>query len=373
MLPGSSCEAYRQAGEGVEKHIYITRSESMKIAIHAGEGDFSKRWIDYCQEKKLVFEIVDCFDSDIIDTLRDFDILLWHWRWIHPESQLAARQIVASIDKMNIVNYPNLNTCWHYDDKLGQKYLLESISAPTIKTWVFYDKKKALKWINDTEFPKVFKLRCGSASVNVSLVKNKKEAIKLCTKAFHNGFIPRGSYFSDTKTKIKTIKNRRMLFEKIKRIPQSLQHIAASNRVIPRQIGYVYFQEFLPGNDCDLRIIILGGKAFGKMRKNRENDFRASGSGVVIHDPAKVDLRCVKIAFETARKIGAQSLAFDFLWDRNGQPRIAEMSYCFPERGVKGCPGWWDENLGWHEGSLYPQDLILESMVDEYQRKITRT
>lgn len=341
----------------------------MKIAIHAGEGDFSKRWIEYCEEKRLDYGIVDCFDSNIINVLKEFDILLWHWRWVQPESQVAARQIIGSIDNLDIVNFPNLATCLYYDDKLGEKYLLESVSAPSIPTWVFYDLQKALKWVDQAEFPKVFKLRCGSASVNVRLVKDKKQAVKLCQKAFGKGFVPRGSYFADTKIKIKKIKDRHILFEKIKRIPKAIYTIARSNRVIPRQIGYIYFQEFLPGNDFDSRITILGEKAFGLTRQTRENDFRASGSGELNYEPETIDLRSVKIAFETAKKLRAQSMAFDFLIDTKGEPRIAEMSYCFPEYGVSRCPGWWDEELHWHEGWHYPQDLILENMIEAYRKK----
>ena len=42
---------------------------------------------------------------------------------------------------------------------------------------------------------------------------------------------------------------------------------------------YVYFQKFLPNNKYDIRIVVIGDRAFGFIRYNRENDFRASGSG----------------------------------------------------------------------------------------------
>ena len=84
--------------------------------------------------------------------------------------------------------FPDFNTMWHFDDKVGQKYLLEIIGAPLVPTWVFYDKHEALSWVDKTDFPKVFKLRGGAGSANVQLAHTKREAVKLIRKAFGRGF-----------------------------------------------------------------------------------------------------------------------------------------------------------------------------------------
>ena len=42
--------------------------------------------------------------------------------------------------------FPDFNTVWHFDDKVGQKYLLEALDLPLVPTWVFYDKTEALQW-----------------------------------------------------------------------------------------------------------------------------------------------------------------------------------------------------------------------------------
>ena len=45
-------------------------------------------------------------------------------------------------------------------------------------------------------------------------------------------------------------------------------------------ISYVYFQEYIDECEMDYRIIFLcKTKAFGLLRDNRNNDFRAYGSG----------------------------------------------------------------------------------------------
>lgn len=40
------------------------------IAIHSENTDFSKRWINYCKEKRLPYKIVNCYDTDIVAQVR---------------------------------------------------------------------------------------------------------------------------------------------------------------------------------------------------------------------------------------------------------------------------------------------------------------
>ncbi|RUM67919.1 MAG: hypothetical protein DSZ06_00230, partial [Sulfurospirillum sp.] len=143
----------------------------MKIAIHFTkervEDSYAPKWIEYCQNNNIDYEIVNCYDSDIIEKLKDFDALLWHWDQLDYKALLFAKGLTEVLDCDGFVIYPDVNTSWHYDDKVGQKYLLESIDAPMVKSYVFYEKDRAKKWIENTSFPKVFKLRSGAGSYNV--------------------------------------------------------------------------------------------------------------------------------------------------------------------------------------------------------------
>src|SRR5690606_30193963 len=96
-----------------------------------------------------------------------------------------------------------------------------------------------------------------------------------------------------------------------------------------KEKGYIYFQDFIPGNNHDTRVVIVGNKAFSIIRYNRKDDFRASGSGHKSYDPALIDPRCLQIAFEVSEKLGMQSCAFDFILDTNNNPLIIEISYGF--------------------------------------------
>ena len=101
---------------------------------------------------------------------------------------LFARQLLYSLEESGKRVFPDWRTCWHFDDKVGQKYLLEAIGAPLIPSYVFYTEKEALNWIRQTTFPKVFKLRGGASAANVKLVHTAKEAKNFVQKAFGTGF-----------------------------------------------------------------------------------------------------------------------------------------------------------------------------------------
>jgi len=98
----------------------------MKIAIHNRPGSFSDRWIDYCKQNKIAYKIVNCYDSNIISQLKDCDGLMWHWNQEDYRAQNFARQLIISVEKMGIKVFPNSNTCWHFDDKVGQKIFTRS-------------------------------------------------------------------------------------------------------------------------------------------------------------------------------------------------------------------------------------------------------
>ena len=48
----------------------------MKIAIHKREGSYSDGWIKYCENQGITYKIVNCFDTDIVETIKDCNGLL---------------------------------------------------------------------------------------------------------------------------------------------------------------------------------------------------------------------------------------------------------------------------------------------------------
>ena len=115
----------------------------MKIGIHHREGSYSERWIEYCQEHRIDYKIVNAYDSNIVDQLSDCDIFMWHHHHANYKDALFAKQLLYSLQIAGKKVFPDFNTGWHFDDKVGQKYLLEAIEAPLVPSYVFYTKKEA--------------------------------------------------------------------------------------------------------------------------------------------------------------------------------------------------------------------------------------
>lgn len=333
----------------------------MKIAIHHSKGSFSDRWIEYCKQNNVPYKIVNCFDSDIIDQLKDCDALMWHHHQSVYKDVIVTKKLLFALEHAGIKVFPNFHTGWHFDDKVAQKYLLEAIDAPLVPSYVFYDKKQALNWAESTIYPKVWKLKGGAGAANVKLVRSKKDAIKLINTAFGKGF----SQFN----RLGNLKER---YRKYKSGKDTLLGVAkgVGRLIIPtefaklqsRERGYVYFQEFVPNNSFDIRIIVIGDKAFAIKRMTRENDFRASGSGDIIFDKNQIDERCVQISFDVNNKLNCQSVAYDFVFDENNNPLIVEISYGFAMDAYDACPGYWDSSLQWHEGKFNPQGWMVDSI-----------
>jgi glutathione synthase/RimK-type ligase-like ATP-grasp enzyme len=337
-----------------------------KLAIHERKNSFSDRWISYCNENNIQYKKVNCLNSDIISQLKESHALLWHWAHFEPTAQLVAKQIIKAIETTGFSTFPDYNTCWHYDDKIAQKYLLESINAPIVPSYVFFDKEEALSFFCDAAYPLVFKLRCGAGSKNVQLLKSKNQAIRICQKAFTKGFVASKGYFNDAKTKIRKLNNFKELQAKIKRFPSAIKNILISKKFLPTQKGYIYLQDFCSDNEYDTRITVIGDRAFGFRRKVRPGDFRASGSGHIEYDPEKIDLRCVEIAFQVSRQLKTQSLAFDFIYN-DKIPLICEISYCYQSKAVYDCAGHWNNQLKWIKGHMWPEDAIIIDLINDMQ------
>ena len=339
-----------------------------QLAIHHREGGFSDRWIAYCESQGVPYKVVNCLDTDIIAQLSSSDALLWHWYHGDPREQLTARHIIMAAEAMGMKVFPNTMTCWHFDDKIAQKYLLEAIGAPLVPTYVFYDLSEALRWIDKVSFPKVFKLRRGAGSSNVKLAHNATEARALAERAFSSGFSPIPHYGQDALRRYRAAKTRGDLLNVVRRLPRAVATIRDNRRMMGREKGYVYFQDFIPNNTFDTRVTVIGDRAFAYTRNVRPSDFRASGSGDIVYDTERINRKCLEIAFEVTRKTRSQSMAFDFVVGEQQEPFILEVSYCYISQLVHSCPGYWDGRLNWYEGHVWPQDAILVDLLDNIDR-----
>jgi len=116
------------------------------IAIHDSDSGFHLKWISSLVEKNIDYKIVDCHSSDIIRQLANCDALVWHHSHSNPKMILIAKQILFALGHSGFVVFSDFKTNWHFDDKIGQKFLLEAIKSPLVPTYLFVEKETALNW-----------------------------------------------------------------------------------------------------------------------------------------------------------------------------------------------------------------------------------
>jgi len=342
----------------------------MRVAIHKNDEIFkhstlwTQPWIQYCEKNNIEFEVVNCFDSSMLEQLKDFDCLLWHFSNYALQDMLFARTILNSANQMGIKVFPDFNTSWHFDDKIAEYYLLQSIGSPIPESWVFYTKQDCLNWLdNQNNYPFVAKLKCGSGSQNVKLLKKKSSAVSYVNKMFRNGFRNTPSILFKATSNIKSSKNLATYIKRFKRIPDFYNTWRAAKKA-PRENGYVYFQEFIPNDGYDIKIIVIGDKLTFINRTVRKGDFRASGGGAFNYNKDLVSEDIIKSAFEVNDKLGFQCMGYDYVVDsRTKTGKIIEISYGFSHIALMGAGGYWDRDSVWHDEPLNAPEEVLSNLV----------
>ena len=104
----------------------------MIIAIHNRPGSFSDRWIEYCKKNNIDYKLVNAYDDNVIEQVRGCDAFMWHHHHTNSRDVLFAKQLLYSLQMSGIKVFPDFNTGWHFDDKVGQKYMLEAANPANI-------------------------------------------------------------------------------------------------------------------------------------------------------------------------------------------------------------------------------------------------
>jgi len=335
----------------------------MKIGIHHRAGSYSERWIEYCQEHQIDFKIVNAYDSDIVGQLEDCEIFMWHFVQHNYKDMLFAKQLLFSLEEAGKFVFPDFYTSWHFDDKLGQKYLFEAMKIKLAPAYAFYTKKEAMEWINYTNFPKVFKLRGGAGSANVMLAGDKREAARLIRKSFGQGwrFFSGWRYF---KEQWNFFRNRKVPFVKVLKGFARIFILPEAGRMLPIHKGYVYFQEFIPNDGFDYRVEICGDKAIAMVRYVRKGDFRASGGHNDHFDKELISKDVISFAFDVAVKLRLQACALDIVRNReSGELFLIENSYCYGVDSDEFDHGYWDKNGDFHDEPFNGLDWMVEKAI----------
>ena len=331
---------------------------------------WTPRFIQYCEDCGIPYEAVDCYRSDIVNLLPDYSAVVWHYQNYVISDLLEARNIIQAADNLGLVTFPSPRMNWHFDDKIAEMYALESVSAPIPRSWVFYNEDDCINWLTSSaSYPIVAKLRCGSGASNVKLLKNSIEATKYARRMFTQGYDPTPSLAYKAYSKLQSSKDLSMVIQRIKKIPQFLNSRRHA-KMMPIEKGYCYFQEFIPNDGYDLKVVVVGDKMTFCARNVRKNDFRASGGGNCYYDRSLMTDQIIDVAYAAANKLGMDCVGFDFVVDKgSGEGKIVEMCYGFDYEVQRDLNAYVDRNHVWHEESVFVPDEIIKMVVRKVENK----
>lgn len=318
------------------------------------EQSFSARWRELARARGIATKTVDVDSDQLYSDLAGCDGFMWRFGY-DPVSLHLAKRILPSIEQgIGIPVFPSWSSYWHFEDKIAQHYLMQAARIPSPRTWIFWNKDLAKSFCHSATYPLVAKLSSGIQSNNVRLLRNAAEADDLIDQLFTGGLV---SLQPPASLARKLIRHRLQGMRLVagKKLPLDIQH------------GYLYVQEFIPDNEFDTRVTVIGNRAFAFRRFNRPGDFRASGSGRIDWDPLHIDEKTVELAFDVAQKLNTQSIAIDGL--RRGEDRVVgELSYTYASWAIRDCPGHWERSrassvMKWVEGQTQAEDAIFEDFV----------
>lgn len=295
---------------------------------------------------------VDARADTIMESLEGCDAFMWRFAGSHL-TPYARRLMQAISQSRKIALFPGEEFLWHIGDKISGQKLMEACGIPTPKTWFYFDKKEACSFLEEAYYPLVFKLNGGGKSVNVCLLENKRQAEFMVDVMFSHGvheiWQAKGSWS-------------RILTRNIK---DALEAWAKRKALPPRHQGYCIFQEYIPGNNFDLRFQIIGRKVIAFKRHNRPNDFRASGSGLVDYNPKEVTGELVKEIYGFSKKMKMPFVSLDVIFN-NSDPLVLEANYNYVAAVPNRCPGYWtlrDKDFEWTKTPPHAERFTFEEFV----------
>lgn len=348
----------------------------MKIAILFNENEklhstnWSLSWVTYCKENQFLYEIVDPYGMRVIDRLMGFDIVLWHYSHYSFTDMLLARNILFTLEHHGKKVFPSFKDAWHFDDKLAETYLLESIQAPLPESFYFYDFKNLAAYLkkNTLTFPIIAKLRNGSGSHNVTMIHSKEALMSYAKIMFTTGINSAPSLLYKATSNLKSSKSLKTFISRVKRIPEFLRSLSNAKK-FNKERGYVYLQEFIPNAGYDLKIVVVGAKLSFVGRNVRQREFRASGGGDSFFNKDMVIKDVIDSAFKTSEDLGFSCMGYDYVVHSKTQKGIiVEMSYGFSHQAILSSGGFFDRNGSWHDEPLHVPNEILKNIISDFSK-----
>lgn len=291
----------------------------------------------FLKNNGIRYDFYEVHRSDWLEAAQSFDIIIWRTMHRPSEQEEACSKLWILEKELNKLCIPSFQELWFYENKINQYYLCKTRGIPAVNTFISNSREEALEHIANCAYPFVSKITTGAGSQGVRLVRSCRAAKKICGRVFDDGLYTYWPYI--------------------------------------KQKDYVYFQDYLPEAEYDLRVIIAGSSYFGYYRWAPKGDFRASGADLAdlrtaIPEEALLTAKRIKDSYPRSRM-----LAVDMLRDkRDGKFYFLEVSIFFqvdiPSEltvdGILGRYTYVDGHFVFEPCKYWVQELVMLELMKEW-------
>ena len=293
----------------------------------------------YCKTNGIKYQNYDIHASDWLDKAKELDVIFWHVDST-PSTLYEAESKIYILEKiLKKTCFPSYHEIWQYEDKCRAYYLYEVYNLPCIPTLSSNSREESIKLSETINYPVIVKTRTGAGSFGVKKIDNKAQLRRHIKKVFSS-------------------KGTHTLYP------------------YERQKDYILLQEFIDDASYDLRVMLVGDKAYGYYRYPNKGDFRASGKGNEDHSrPTPIDV--LREAISVREALGARVLGVDFLYSAKYKQHLIIEASIFNEidppsieTKLGGVPGFYDisdpNNIHYQEGAFWFPELVAESIIKQW-------
>lgn len=300
-------------------------------------------------------------DDQSFEDFRHGDIAIFRWAANEYHARIM-QSLVPELERRGVICIPRWKELWYFNDKVAVAKCLAAAGVRTPKTKIYYTLEGLVTDAKHWSYPVVLKDSIGAGGSGVFLVNSEKDLIAQAARRFFS----RGGLFD----------SRGMWTKKgLRRVGKQFAKngpLRLLRKVMPRLLGDLpwapsglaaplILQEFIRGQHGDVRVTVIGPRAFYFRRANRPGDFRASGSGCIdfTQDGAPA---FVAAGFACAEALGVHTVAIDYL-AIDGEPVAIEISPEFVGEAVRATPGYWKKNGDFVAGHFWPEYCEIQDTL----------
>jgi len=290
-------------------------------------------------ESMLDFRGVECRLFSLASEVPDMENV---FVYIHPDhliNRAPNRKMIEDLQNHNSSTFmPSKMELMVYDEKVRQTELYSDY-IPT--TRVFTDLNKAISSISKLDFPLISKSNEGAASSNIRFIESSEDALEEAKIVFSDSGLPR--------------------------------HDSRNMGLV--QKDYVLWQDFLPGNDNDWRIVLMNMRyAWVLKRYNRTDLPFASGSGIVepITEMNSEINEILNYSLAFASRFSLNFTGIDLVRDGNGELKVLETTTGWGKKAFKSTVFELSEDGSWRKTIFRGKDqwhIAALSMADMIEKK----